>query len=178
MDTGVPFASAEDFYRFINGAQDEIVCKPGERFFYHNGAWRMLGHIIQEKSGVPFHVYMKQNVLEPLGMARSTLDVRAFERDADHIVPQLKQADGSNKPAPLPLPVLDDNPEFSFIAGRRRNHELGQRDDRLPERADRARAVRPKARWPARMRFARCKRCIFGNRTSFTAAPDMAMGCR
>ncbi len=43
LDTGVPLGSAADFYRLVNGAQDEIVAKPGERFFYHNAAWRMLG---------------------------------------------------------------------------------------------------------------------------------------
>jgi CubicO group peptidase (beta-lactamase class C family) len=117
MDTGIPFGSADDFYRFVNAAQNEIVCKPGERYFYNNAAWRMLAHIVQEKSGMPFHMYIKKNVLDPLGMSRSTLDIGAFESDADHIVPHLKQPDGSQKPTAFPYPNPADNPAFSFIAG-------------------------------------------------------------
>lgn len=117
FDTGIPLASAADFYRFVNGAQDEIVSRPGERFFYHNAAWRMLAHIIQEASGLPFHIYIKRHVMQPLGMNRSTLDVAAFEADPNHIVPQLRQADGGTRPSTFPYPNPDDNPDFSFIAG-------------------------------------------------------------
>lgn len=76
-DTGVPMASAEDFYRFVNAADDEIVFAPGEHFFYKNAAWRMLGHIVQARSGLPFHRYVKERILDPLGMKRSTLDTAA-----------------------------------------------------------------------------------------------------
>jgi CubicO group peptidase (beta-lactamase class C family) len=114
MDTGVPFGSSADFYRLVNGATDEVVARPGERFFYHNAAWRMLGAIIQEKSGVPFHRYLKEKVIDPLGMERTTLSLTAFQSDPDHILPHLKvgeEVEASNFPYPNP----DDNPEFSFI---------------------------------------------------------------
>ena len=52
-DTGIPFGSPDYFYRLINGAQGEIVDNPGKRFFYHNAAWRALGNIVLEKSGMP-----------------------------------------------------------------------------------------------------------------------------
>jgi CubicO group peptidase (beta-lactamase class C family) len=114
MDTGVPLGSANDFYRLVNGADGEIVARPGERFFYHNAAWRMLGHIIQEKSGMPFHVYLKKNVIDPLGMRRTTLSLAAFQDDPDHILPHLNTGDGV-EPSRFPYPNPDDNPEFSFI---------------------------------------------------------------
>lgn len=116
LETGIPFGSANDFYRFINGAQEEIVTKPGERFFYHNAAWRMLGHIVQEKSGLPFHRYLDEKVFTPLGMQRTTLNVQDFERDHDHIVPHLRKSDGTNEPSRFPYPNPEDNPEFSFIS--------------------------------------------------------------
>ncbi|MFH1178894.1 MAG: serine hydrolase domain-containing protein, partial [Candidatus Bathyarchaeota archaeon] len=56
-DTGIPFGSPDDFYRLMNGAQGEVVDAPGKRFFYHNAAWRILGHIVQLKTGMPFHRY-------------------------------------------------------------------------------------------------------------------------
>ncbi|MBN1593514.1 MAG: serine hydrolase [Candidatus Coatesbacteria bacterium] len=116
LDTGIPFGSADDFYRFVNGAQDEIVAHPGERFFYHNAGWRILGHIIQVKSGMPFHRYIKERVINPLGMERTTLNVEDFARDEDHIVPHLKKADGTNESSRFPYPNPEDNPEFSFIS--------------------------------------------------------------
>jgi CubicO group peptidase (beta-lactamase class C family) len=114
LDTGVPLGSSADFYRFVNGATDEVVARPGERFFYHNAAWRMLGHIIQRKSGVPFHRYLKEHVIDPLGMNRTTLSLAAFYADPDHILPHLKVGD-EVQPSQFPYPNPDDNPEFSFI---------------------------------------------------------------
>ena len=115
-DTGIPWGSVDDFYRLVNGAQDEIAAEPGRRFFYHNAGWRMLGHVIQEKSGVPFHRYIKQNILEPLGMNRSTLNVAEFTADTNHIVPHWKKPDGSVEPSRFPYPNPEDNLDFSFIA--------------------------------------------------------------
>ena len=116
VDTGVPLSSANDFYRFVNGAKEDIIAKPGERFFYHNAAWRMLGHIIQETSGMPFHRYLKEKVINPIGMKRTTLNVRDFEGDPDHAVLHIKTAGGINKPSRFPYPNPEDNPEFSFLS--------------------------------------------------------------
>lgn len=114
LDTGVPLGSADDFYRLVNGATEEVVAKPGERFFYHNAAWRMLGAIIQEESGVPFHEYIKKNVIDPLGMKRTTFSLTAFESDPDHILPHLKVGDAVQASS-FPYPNPDLNPDFSFI---------------------------------------------------------------
>lgn len=114
-DTGVPLGSSDDFYRLVNGAKDEVVAKPGERFFYHNAAWRMLGHIIQEKSGQPFHEYIKKRVIDPLGMQRTTMSLTAFRSDPDHIRPNLRIG-GEVTPSRFPYPDPDDNPEFAFLS--------------------------------------------------------------
>jgi CubicO group peptidase (beta-lactamase class C family) len=107
--------SAADFYRFVNGAKGEVVFAPGERFFYNNAAWRILGHIVQEKSGIPFHRYVKQRILDPLGMTRSTLDVASAFRDPDHLIPHKKGKTGPEA-TPFPYPNPEDNPEFSFLS--------------------------------------------------------------
>ncbi len=114
-DTGVPMASAEDFFRFINGAKGEEDFPPGERFFYNNAAWRMLGAIIQEKSGVPFHRYVTDNVIRGLGMERSTFNVADLFADPDHLTPHKKE-DGRAVPANFPYPNPADNTEFSFLS--------------------------------------------------------------
>ena len=116
LENGIPLASPNDFYRFVNGAEDEIVAKPGERFFYHNAGYRMLGHIIQEKSGLPFHEYLQTKVIAPLGMARTTFDVAAMQADPDHALFHRKTATGANQPAPFPYPNPVDNLAFSFLS--------------------------------------------------------------
>lgn len=116
IDTGIPWGSVRDFYRLVNGGQDEIAAEPGRRFFYHNAAYRMLGHIIQELSGMPFHRYITERIIRPLGMERTTLSRAEFEADPDRITPHWKKPDGTVTPTPFPYPNVDDNPEFSFIA--------------------------------------------------------------
>jgi len=116
VETGVPLSSAGDFYRMVNGAQDELVADPGERFFYHNAAWRILGHIIQVKSGMPFHEYLKTKIIDPLGMKRTTLNLADFRADPDHIVLHTKDADRNAVKVPFPYPDPADNPGFSFLS--------------------------------------------------------------
>ena len=113
--TAVPMSSAEDFFRFINGAKDEVIFEPGEHFFYNNAAWRMLGAIIQEASGMPFHEYVTNNVIRPLGMERTTFDTDDLFADADHLTPYQQSAEGP-KPADFPYPNPATNPGFSFLS--------------------------------------------------------------
>lgn len=115
LETGVPLASAEDFYRWVNGAQDEISARPGERFFYSNESYRMLGHIIQTVSGMPFYQFIAENILKPLGMERSTFVRSEYERDADKMRPYWAKPDGTIVPAEFPYPDIGLIPDFSFI---------------------------------------------------------------
>lgn len=116
LDTGVPWGGVNDFYRLVNGAQEEIAADPGERFFYNNAAYRMLGHVIQKVSGKAFHDYIAENILEPLGMERTTLVREEYERDPDRMIPHWKKTDGTIVPTDFPYPNVVDNPDFSFIA--------------------------------------------------------------
>ncbi len=116
LDTGVPWGGVKDFYRLVNGAQEEIAADPGERFFYNNAAYRMLGHIIQKVSGEAFHDYITKNILGPLGMERTTLVKEEYERDPDRMIPHWKKTDGTIVPTDFPYPNVVDNPDFSFIA--------------------------------------------------------------
>lgn len=114
-ESGVPMSSAEDFFRYVNGAQDEIVFAPGEHFFYNNAAWRMLGAIVQEVSGMPFHEYVTENVIRPLGMQRTTLNTDELFADANHLTPYRQGPDGP-EPTSFPYANPADNPDFSFLS--------------------------------------------------------------
>jgi len=115
LDLGVPLASIEDFYRWVNGAQGEISTRPDERFFYSNESYRMLGHIIQTVSGMPFHQFVNKNILEPLGMSRTTFARSEYERDADKMRPYWAKPDGTIVPAEFPYPDVGLIPDFSFV---------------------------------------------------------------
>jgi len=114
-DTGVPMTSADDFFRYVNGAKDEIVFDPGEHFFYNNAAWRMLGAIVQKVSGTPFHVYVTQNVIRPLGMERTTFNTDELFADPDHLIPH-RQGDNGPEPTSFPYPNPNNVGDFSFLS--------------------------------------------------------------
>ncbi|MET0271745.1 MAG: serine hydrolase domain-containing protein [Phenylobacterium sp.] len=52
-----------------------VGMEPGSRFEYSGGGFTLLQLVIEEVSGQPFDAYMKQAVLRPLGMTRSTFDI-------------------------------------------------------------------------------------------------------
>jgi CubicO group peptidase (beta-lactamase class C family) len=112
---GIPLGGVNDFYRHLNGAEDEIVDEPGKRFFYFNDGYIILGHIIQEVSGLTFDNYITENILKPLKMKKTTLSKKQYEKDLDRMIPYLKKPDGTMTPTELPFPTISDNPEFSFI---------------------------------------------------------------
>ncbi|MFP3951807.1 MAG: serine hydrolase [Candidatus Bathyarchaeia archaeon] len=116
LDTGIPWGGVDDFYRLVNGAQQEIVSEPGERFFYHNAGYRMLGHIIQNVSGVPFHEYITDNIIRQLDMERTTMVVKEFLEEANRMTPYWRKPSGEIEASRFPYPDVSDIPEFSFIS--------------------------------------------------------------
>ncbi len=115
VDRGFPLASSEDFYRWVNGAQGEMTAELGERFFYCNEGYRMLGHIVQTVAGMPFHDVVAERILKPLGMRRSSYVRSVFEQDPDHMQPYLTKPDGAIAAAPFPYPDVASATDFSFM---------------------------------------------------------------
>jgi CubicO group peptidase (beta-lactamase class C family) len=116
IELGVPWGSTDDFYRVVNSANSEIAADPGKRFFYSNEGFRVVGNIIQAVSGVPFHEYIKDNILKPLGMGRSTLVRHEFDADPDKMRAHWKKTDGTMQPTGFPYPDVSENPSFSWNA--------------------------------------------------------------
>lgn len=50
----------------------ELVAEPGERFLYSDTGFNLLQLLVEEVTGLPFHVWMGMEVLEPLGMEEAT----------------------------------------------------------------------------------------------------------
>ena len=58
-----------------------LVRLPGERYVYANFGYGLIDYVIERVSGVPFATYLKREVLDPLGMTRSSVDI------APHLAP-------------------------------------------------------------------------------------------
>lgn len=86
----VPMASREDFRRHVDGAGDERVTD-GERFFYYNSGYVVLGRVVEAVAGVPYTSYVEREILDPLGMERTTFDREDFEADDDAMTPYLQR---------------------------------------------------------------------------------------
>ncbi|UCG01632.1 MAG: serine hydrolase [Candidatus Heimdallarchaeota archaeon] len=68
----IPFMSWNDFFRHINGASEYVSERPGNRFYYQNYGYTMLGRIIEVVSGDNLPNFIKKSILSPLQMKQST----------------------------------------------------------------------------------------------------------
>jgi CubicO group peptidase (beta-lactamase class C family) len=64
----IPISSVEDIKFHINEAQSEILFKPGEKYYYFNGGYSLLGLIITAVSGEIYEDYIHKHIFEPLEM--------------------------------------------------------------------------------------------------------------
>ena len=115
IDVWVPWGGANDFYRHVNDAGDEIAADPGERFFYFNAGYRMLGHVIQVVSGNRFDEYIAENILKPLKMTQTTFSKAEYLCSSNRMTPYRKDKEGNLVPVEFPYPNITDNQEFAFI---------------------------------------------------------------
>ena len=69
------FASTEELVETLGEA--EQVLPPGARFHYSNLAFALLGVVVEAASGISYADYVRQRVLEPLGLHRLTFAAEA-----------------------------------------------------------------------------------------------------
>jgi CubicO group peptidase (beta-lactamase class C family) len=78
LDTqaGPPGSTVRHLLAHASGLAPEghqVLAPPGRRRIYSNAGFEVLGNLVAEKSGIPFEAYLREAVLEPLGMTRSRL---------------------------------------------------------------------------------------------------------
>lgn len=79
----------------------ELNFPPGSQFSYSNIGYTLLGEIIQNRTGEPYHRYLKENILEPLEMHSSFIHTTDYAALNDEAI-GYRWDDGQNKH------VLDD----------------------------------------------------------------------
>jgi CubicO group peptidase (beta-lactamase class C family) len=53
---------------------DQVLTRPGHRRIYSNTGFEVLGDVVSAAAGMPFATYLREAVLEPLGMRATSLD--------------------------------------------------------------------------------------------------------
>jgi CubicO group peptidase (beta-lactamase class C family) len=78
LDTGWPQAAWEEIVAKICAMKPEPRWIPGRKAGYHQASsWFILGEVIQRVGGLPFPVYVRREIFEPLGMADSWIGMPA-----------------------------------------------------------------------------------------------------
>lgn len=68
--------------RYVRSLKNEkMIAAPGERYQYSNMAYDVLGDVIAKVTGHPFEVYMKENILNPLGMKESSFLFQQIKKE-------------------------------------------------------------------------------------------------
>lgn len=101
---GLPAGVADeaDRERFVRDSTAFRVTDE-ERFFYYNTGYCILGAVIEAVDSRPYAEYVRQEVLGPLGMDRSTFHQEPFEADKD-VMTGYRPSDDDEAPEPTSLP--------------------------------------------------------------------------
>ncbi len=85
----VPIGDVEDMLTFMEESENWVETAPGERWFYLNEGYVLLGGIIERISGETYEDYINENILQPLEMERTCFDKSSVESEADAATPYL-----------------------------------------------------------------------------------------
>ncbi|MFX1498102.1 MAG: serine hydrolase [Promethearchaeota archaeon] len=79
----IPISNWDEFLLHVNGASNELFDNPDKVFLYNNDMFTCVGLIIEKLTNMNFVDYIKENILKPLKMVRSTYLKKDFEHDND-----------------------------------------------------------------------------------------------
>ncbi|MDI6847520.1 MAG: serine hydrolase [Candidatus Bathyarchaeia archaeon] len=114
-DKWMPIASCEDMFTFMREANQWALTRPGERWFYLNEGYVILGYIIEKLSGMRYEEYVKKKILEPLQMNRSFFSKEDVEADLDVATPYIITRDGECKKSTYPYGISADGGLISNV---------------------------------------------------------------
>lgn len=79
----LPTQSEEDFLYLLQNSQDYLKFDPEQHFFYNNDLYVCAGMIIEKYSGMKYEDYIKEKILQPLEMIRSTFLKTEMDNDPE-----------------------------------------------------------------------------------------------
>lgn len=111
----LPIASAEDLMAFMSDAESWAVAKPGERFFYLNEGYLLLGRVIEIASGKSYETFVRERILEPLNMTRTTFRREDVTNDPDWATPYIIDRNSKRIPSSFPFGISSDGGLISTV---------------------------------------------------------------
>ncbi len=115
-ETWLPITRDEDIFVFMDKTvEDWISAKPGERFFYLNEGYVILGKIISNVSGKPYEKYIKDKILKPLKMNRSCFTREEVEELGEWAQPYIIDKDGKLIKSRFPFGITADGGLISTV---------------------------------------------------------------
>ena len=113
-DGWFPTSSPDDILALARGMGEWSVAKPGRKFFYLNTGYVLLGKIIEEVSGIKYEDFVKENILEKLGMSKSSFYQEELSRDPE-LAAGYALINGKHVRKPFPYGVSADGGLFSNV---------------------------------------------------------------
>lgn len=113
--TWVPIASVDDLKAFMSDAESWAAVKPGEQFFYLNEGYLLLGRVIEVASGKSYEDFVKERILKPLGMKRTTFRQEEIASDPDWATPYVIDREGKRIPSKFPFGISADGGLISTV---------------------------------------------------------------
>jgi len=80
---GLPVNTLGGLQSFLRGAGDWSHNRPGERWYYLNEGYILLGAIIEAVTGKSYRDYIQEAILDPTGMSRTHFRKEAVEAESD-----------------------------------------------------------------------------------------------
>ena len=105
----LPIASYSDLVTFMQEAEEWAIAKPGERWFYLNEGYVLLGYIIEQCAAIPYQEYLQKHIFQPLGMERTFFEKEQVEKDQDVATPYIITRDGERKPSVYPYGAISSD---------------------------------------------------------------------
>ncbi|MFP3302155.1 MAG: serine hydrolase, partial [Caldivirga sp.] len=111
----LPLSAPNDVLTFMSHASEWAVAKPGERFFYLNEGYVILGEIIRKVSGMPYDEYVTRHILKPLGMGRTYFKADDVNKDPDVAAPYIVDEEGRHLVSRFPFGITSDGGLLSNV---------------------------------------------------------------
>jgi CubicO group peptidase (beta-lactamase class C family) len=102
----IPLSSRDDFMSFVNSAVEEVDAAPGEKYYYFNAGYTLLGYVIEKVSGIGLPEFIQSQILKPLDMEKTTFKRGEVEGEPDVMTAYWREKDGELTPTIHPYHEL------------------------------------------------------------------------
>jgi len=103
----VALSSVDDFVSWLNGAEEWIEARPGERWLYLNEGYILLGGIVEKLTGQSFAKHVREHILQPLEMKETGF--LGDDLGSEVAIPYITPTEGNPKAGEvLPMPIGSD----------------------------------------------------------------------